>query len=147
MVGGLQNAGSVVVVHRVCSSMTCGIFLDQASNLCPLLWQADSSPLDHQRSTPFLKLGCLISLLSFKSVPCHLTLLLFVFCIAKLLNLMKYNLSVISIIHCVFDIVSKKSSLYLTSSRFSTMLSLRSFIFCLLLRPLIHFELFSFFYF
>ena len=61
---------------------------------------------------------------------------------------MKYNLSVIPIIHCVFDVVSKKSSLYLTSSRFSTMLSLRNFIFCLcILRPLIHFELFSFFYF
>ena len=35
------------------------------------------------RCPPFLKLDCLIPLLSFKSVPCHLTLLLFVFCTAK----------------------------------------------------------------
>ena len=28
----------------------CGIFLDQGSNLCPLHWQADSYPLDHQGS-------------------------------------------------------------------------------------------------
>ena len=28
----------------------CGIFLNQGSNLCPLHWQADSSPLGHQRS-------------------------------------------------------------------------------------------------
>ena len=28
----------------------CGVFLDQGSNLCPLQWQADSLPLDHQGS-------------------------------------------------------------------------------------------------
>ena len=28
----------------------CGIFQDQGSNLCPLHWQVDSQPLDHQRS-------------------------------------------------------------------------------------------------
>jgi len=28
----------------------CGIFLDQGSNPCALLWQADSQPLDHQGS-------------------------------------------------------------------------------------------------
>ena len=39
---GLQSAGSVVVVHRLCCSAACGIFPDQGSNLCPLHWQADS---------------------------------------------------------------------------------------------------------
>ena len=37
----LQLAGSVVAS---------GIFLDQGSNLCPLHWQADSRPLEHQIS-------------------------------------------------------------------------------------------------
>ena len=39
---GLQSAGSVVVVHGLSCSVACGIFLDQGSNPCPLLWQADS---------------------------------------------------------------------------------------------------------
>ena len=35
----------------------CGIFLDQGLNPCPLHWQVDSHPLDHQGSpgNPFLK--------------------------------------------------------------------------------------------
>ena len=41
---------SVVVAHRLSCSAACGIFLDQSSNLCPLHWQADSSPLCHQGS-------------------------------------------------------------------------------------------------
>ena len=45
---GLQNAGSVVVAHRLSCSATCGIFPDQGSNPCPLHWQADSQPLCHQ---------------------------------------------------------------------------------------------------
>ena len=50
---GLQGAGaSLVVVHGLSCSVTCGIFLDQESNLCPLHWQVDSKPLDHQGS-PF----------------------------------------------------------------------------------------------
>ena len=46
----LQSTGSVVVVHRLSRSVACGIFSDQGSNLCPLKWQADSQPLDHQGS-------------------------------------------------------------------------------------------------
>ena len=48
----LQSTESVVVAHRLCSSMACGIFPDQGLNLC--LWhrQVDSSPLSHQESTP-----------------------------------------------------------------------------------------------
>ena len=49
----LQSTGvraSVVVVHRTSCLEPCGIFPDQGSNLCPLHWQADSQPLDHQGS-------------------------------------------------------------------------------------------------
>ena len=41
---------SVVVVHGFSCSTARGIFLDQGLNPCPLHWQADSYPLDHQRS-------------------------------------------------------------------------------------------------
>ena len=37
----LQHSISVVVVHRLSCSMAYGIFPDQESNLCSLLWQAD----------------------------------------------------------------------------------------------------------
>ena len=37
----LQLAGSVVV-YRVSCTAACGIFPDQRSNPCPLLWQVDS---------------------------------------------------------------------------------------------------------
>ena len=47
---GLQSAGSVVVVHRLSCLTARGFFLDQELNLCPLRWEVDSSPLDHQRS-------------------------------------------------------------------------------------------------
>ena len=40
---GSQSTGSVAVVHGLRGSVTCGIFLDQGSNPCPLHWQADSS--------------------------------------------------------------------------------------------------------
>ena len=43
-----QSTGSIVVVHRLSCSMTCGIFLDQGLNLCLLHWQEDSLPLSHQ---------------------------------------------------------------------------------------------------
>ena len=39
---GLKSAGSVVVAHGLSCSVTCGIFLEQESNPCPLHWQADS---------------------------------------------------------------------------------------------------------
>ena len=40
------------------ASETCGIFLDQGSNWCPLHWQADSYPLCHQGSLSLLLLLC-----------------------------------------------------------------------------------------
>ena len=46
----LLNPGSVVAVPWLSCSLTCGIFLDQGSNPCPLHWQADSQPLDYQRN-------------------------------------------------------------------------------------------------
>ena len=46
----LQSAGSVVVVHGLSCSVTCGVFPDQGSNSCPLHWQVGSLPLGHQRS-------------------------------------------------------------------------------------------------
>ena len=49
---GSRRAGSVVVAHGPSCSAACGIFPDQGSNPCPLLWQADSQPLRHQGS-PF----------------------------------------------------------------------------------------------
>ena len=48
---GSRHTGSVVVVHGLSCSATCGIFPDQGSNPCPLHWQADSYPLCHQGST------------------------------------------------------------------------------------------------
>ena len=40
--GSRAHAGSLVVAHRLSCSATCGIFLDQGSNPCPLHWQAGS---------------------------------------------------------------------------------------------------------
>ena len=36
---------------RLSCSTACGVFLDQELSPCPLHWQADSLPLDHQGST------------------------------------------------------------------------------------------------
>ena len=47
---GSRAQASVVVAHWLSCSTTCGIFLDQGSNPCPLHWQADSLPLRHQGS-------------------------------------------------------------------------------------------------
>ena len=38
------------MAHRLSCSLLCGIFPGQGLNLCPLHWQADSLPLDHQGS-------------------------------------------------------------------------------------------------
>ena len=54
----LRYVGSVVVAQALSRSVTCDIFLDQGLNPCPLHWQADSQPLDHQgspSSLPFNK--------------------------------------------------------------------------------------------
>ena len=45
-----RRAGSVVVAHGPSCSAACGIFPDQGSDPCPLLWQADSQSLSHQGS-------------------------------------------------------------------------------------------------
>ena len=47
---GLSALGSLVVAHGLSGPTTCGVFPDQGWNLCPLPWQADSEPLDHQGS-------------------------------------------------------------------------------------------------
>ena len=47
----LLSTGSAVVEHRLSCPVACGIFPDQASNPHALNWQADSLPLDHQRSS------------------------------------------------------------------------------------------------
>ena len=46
----LASAGSVVVACGLSCFETCRISQDQGSNPCPLHWQADSHPLDHQGS-------------------------------------------------------------------------------------------------
>lgn len=45
---GLQSMRSVVVVHGLSFSETCGIFSDQGSNPCALRWQVNSYLLYHQ---------------------------------------------------------------------------------------------------
>ena len=47
----LQITGSILVVHGLSWSEACGIFLDQGSNPCLLLWQVDSLAL-HTRKAP-----------------------------------------------------------------------------------------------
>ena len=47
---GLQSTGSVVAGYWLSCSTASGIFPVQGSNLCLLLWKADSSPWSHQRS-------------------------------------------------------------------------------------------------
>ena len=48
----MWRLGSVLAAHRLSCSAACGIFWDQGSNPCPLLWQASSYPLCHWRSAP-----------------------------------------------------------------------------------------------
>jgi len=46
---GLYSTGSIVAANKL-SSMACGIFQDEGSNLCLLHWQKDFLPLSHQGS-------------------------------------------------------------------------------------------------
>ena len=56
--GAFQHGGFPVAEHGRVGFHSCGsqaqlpvasgVFLDQGSNLCPLHWQTDSQPLDHQ---------------------------------------------------------------------------------------------------
>ena len=48
--GLLGTQASAVVAHGLTCPKAYGIFLDQASNLCPLHWQVGSQPPDHQGS-------------------------------------------------------------------------------------------------
>ena len=41
---------SLVMAHGLSYPMASGIFPDKGSNPCPLHWQADSQPLNHQGS-------------------------------------------------------------------------------------------------
>ena len=62
---GSRRVGSVVVAHRVSCFVACGIFPDQGSSPCPLHWQADCLPLDHQESLlPSVNMPVFIDLLS-----------------------------------------------------------------------------------
>ena len=47
---GSRHTGSVAALHGLSCSETCGIFLDQESNLHPLHWKVDSYSLDYQGS-------------------------------------------------------------------------------------------------
>ena len=51
----LSGMDSVAAAHRLNlrHSMTRGAFPDKGSNPCPLHWQADSLPLDHQEVPDF----------------------------------------------------------------------------------------------
>ena len=48
--GLLIVVASLVAEYRLSRSQACGIFPDQGLNWCPLLWQTDSQPQDHQGS-------------------------------------------------------------------------------------------------
>ena len=53
----LYSTGSGVVAHGLSWPAACGIVPDEGSNLCPLLWQAGSYPLNHQRSAQLASFG------------------------------------------------------------------------------------------
>ena len=46
----LTAVASLVAVHRLSCSVASEIFLNQGLNSCPLHWQVDSQPLNHQGS-------------------------------------------------------------------------------------------------
>lgn len=51
----------VLWAHRLSCSVAYGIFPNQGSNPCPLYWQADSQPLNHQGSPPLFSFGSIFS--------------------------------------------------------------------------------------
>ena len=74
---GPEHMGSVVVAQGLSCSTAWGTVPDQGSNLCPLCWQANSLPLDHQRSILHQSSYCyLFSLYAFTDN----SLLIFCFC-------------------------------------------------------------------
>ena len=46
----LRHVSTVAVAHGLSCTKACEIFPDKGSSPCPLPWQADSYPLDHQGS-------------------------------------------------------------------------------------------------
>ena len=46
----LRGTGSVIEANSLTCPAACWIFLEQGSNLCPLHWQPDPQPLNHQGS-------------------------------------------------------------------------------------------------
>ena len=49
---GLKGAKAfIAVVHGLSCPAPCEIFPEEGPNLCPLRWQLDSPPLNHQRSS------------------------------------------------------------------------------------------------
>ena len=46
----LESVGSVIAAHGSSCPEVCGIFPERGLNSCPLHWQVDSWPLDHQES-------------------------------------------------------------------------------------------------
>ena len=58
--------------------VACGIFPDQRWNLCPLHWQADSYPLDHQGSLPIFVFNVVCLLVILVQAVSPLALLTFV---------------------------------------------------------------------
>ena len=75
------GVGSVAVEHRFNCSAACGIFPGQGLNLCPLRWQEDSYPLDHQGSPNrfffFFFSSADFYLFFFDTINVHLLLYLF----------------------------------------------------------------------
>ena len=54
--GGFSRSRGQALGHGLGCPTACGNFPDQGSNLCPLHWQTDSQPLDHQGS-PVIVIG------------------------------------------------------------------------------------------
>ena len=61
----LQSIGWEAVALRLSCPTAC-LIPDQGSNTCPLRWQADSSPLDHQGSPMCYFFTCIFSPTSYK---------------------------------------------------------------------------------
>ena len=72
VLGLLTVVASLVVGHRLSCLTAYTIFLNRGWNLCPLHWQADSLPLDHQGSSlPTLLNLAWNKMLSANFIPFH----------------------------------------------------------------------------
>ena len=118
---------------RLLANFLIGLFVFLLLNFNSSLYILDNSPLG---DVFFANIFC-------HSMVCLLIVLTLSFPETKFLILMKSNLSIIIIImDHDFGIVSKKSSPYPRTFRFSPVLSSRNFIvLCFILRSLVHFKL------